>query len=214
MKRRTLQRLLYGNLLVTLGLAGGAAALTGCQTRNPMQDANTQPDVAPPPVLVPAPPHQGSGTANGTDRQDNTQPANPPANTAPVTATLTTDKTTYDRGETVNLTITAHNNTNDPQTLQFYSGQIFEITARPENQANNQPQTPTEATWRWSQGKMFIRNLSRRSLAAGASQSWTATWDQTSNNHVAAPRGRYILQAQVVANKGIDAPPVTIELQD
>lgn len=194
MKRKALRRMVVSNLLICLIFASATMAITGCHLGSPMNEPNNTPAGPVPPVVV-APPA----------RQDNAPPQ-----TAPLTVALTTDKPSYHRGDTVGFTISVHNNTEAPQTLQFRSGQFFDITARLAPQA----QEDTPLAWRWSRGKMFTRDMPVRNIAAGATQTWTATWDQKGDDKAIVPRGAYLLEARITTLPPLPAAPIKISLED
>lgn len=129
-----------------------------------------------------------------------------------LTVTLKTDKSTYGRGETVNFTITARNTGATPRVLNFSSGQNFDITATPRD--GEEEQNDTEPVWRWSRGRMFTRMLRRITLAPGEEMNWTATWEQTTNNGDAAPRGEYTMRATLTAAERIESKSVVLTLAD
>src|SRR6185503_3954267 len=126
------------------------------------------------------------------------------ARQVPVTVTLTTDRATHHRGQPLKFTITAHNTTATPQTLQFFSGQSFDISVRPVAQQGSQ----ADPVWMWSHGKLFTMDMPTRTIAPGASYTWTAVWDQTNNNDVTVTRGQYQVDSHLATTPILNAAPV------
>lgn len=194
MKQKMRRKLLIGNLIISALAVIGAMVIAGCRIKSPMPGANTGPSSGPqlPPPVVVTP-------------SENTKPK-PPASA--ITVTLTSDKTTYRSGETVRFTITARNTSQQAVTLQFNSGQNFDITAK------KHLKTDSPILWQWSHDKMFTMALRQVKFAPGEKQTWTATWDQTDSEGNILPRGNYTIEAKLTANSGIPAAPILIGLID
>lgn len=163
--------------------------MSGCKARNTLPPgAGAEPALPPPPIVVPP-----SGDSSAGE-------------TATLSAIITAEKKTYARGQLVRFTLTVRNTGKNAQKLTFNSGQSFDITATPSGRP--------EPAWRWSHDKMFTMALRELTLKAGATQSWTATWEQTDNDGNPVPRGEYSIAGRIVANGGIAAPPLTITLSN
>lgn len=78
--------------------------------------------------------------------------------------TVRTDRTHHAPGDTVNLTLTLGNPTSEPMTLEFPTGQRFDFVMT----------LPDGSKQRWSEGKAFTQEVSRRTLAGGETINWTA----------------------------------------
>lgn len=182
-------------LALALGSAFCFTLATGCGADSPLTpDAGVQPAPLPPPVAA----------------EPNTPPDKPAeeADESPVKVTLATPKLAFRRGELVNFTITARNVSKEKQTLEFFSGQDFDLAAREAGKDSDAP------AWRWAEGKLFTRALRSVDLKPGGALNFEATWDQKGNNGSMLKRGDYVLIA-TLTNKGrFQSQPLTISLTD
>lgn len=69
-------------------------------------------------------------------------------------------------GDTVRFTLQVTNAGTAPVELTFPTGQTFDFVVRDGDRE----------VWRWSQGRMFTQMLQTVTLAAGETQTYTATW--------------------------------------
>lgn len=183
-------------LTFALGTAFCLTNLTGCSGKSPLTpDAGVQPAPLPPPVLA--------------------EPGSPPDKPAgekkeeqPIKFTLTAPKLAFKRGELITFTMTARNTTREKQTLQFSSGQDFDIAARESGKDADAP------VWRWAEGKLFTRALRTVELAPDKTVLFEATWDQKGNNGSVLKRGDYTLIATLTMKGRIQSQPLTISLTD
>lgn len=152
--------------------------------------------------------HQTPTSAQTTPTSAQTAPA-PPVAPEPIAVALQIAPNPARRGTLVGFSLTAHNTTQATQTLRFSSGQSFDITATPEA-----AKTEKDAGWRWSHGKIFTMALRTEKLAPGQAKTWTATWNQSDDQNVPLPRGKYTIAAWITANGGLKAAPATLELAD
>ena len=83
--------------------------------------------------------------------------------------TIVTDRRTYSRGETVNITLVKTNVTSEPRSLFYTTSQRFDFEA---------VRADGSVVWRWSQGRFFTQQTATVTLQPGQSQVFTATWDQ------------------------------------
>lgn len=120
----------------------------------------------------------------------------------PLVLTLQANKKIYKRGETVRFTFTAHNTGRQSVKVKFPSSQEFDITATPVT--STPPWNSKMAIWNWAHGRMFTQSVGERTIAPGATQTWTATWKQTDNQGRLMGRGRYGVQARLMTPKGIN----------
>jgi len=181
--------------LMGLALTLGLVMLGGCRPGRPVLNDPTSPQIPESPVIAPP-----------ASRQAEAPAAEPKTNESPLVVTLATDKTSYDRDDAIQFTITLHNKSKEQQNLLFNSGQIFDINATPEGK--------TEPAWVWSDGKMFTRALRNVKMEPDQKQTFTATWDQTGSNGAVVARGSYVVQARITANGGISSAPLTLKLTD
>jgi hypothetical protein len=125
-------------------------------------------------------------------------------------ATAKTSKASYKSGETVEFIITLKNTSNKPQPVEFSSGQNFDVTVTPEG--------AEKPIWRWADGRFFTLAIRNEVLQAGEEKTWTAKWDQQTQNAEGekspAPRGRYIANATVTIMGGLNAAPVKFTLAE
>jgi hypothetical protein len=181
-----------GNSILTsmalLGLILPLAALAGCRQKNPMPTAAEEnaPILTPPVVSAP-------------DRQ----PAQNKPAISPIAVTVAADKARYGRGEVVTFTVTARNNSDRPQAITFNSGRSFNVSATREGK--------TDATWRWSDGKMFTMALRTLVLQPAEAKSFSGTWEQRGEDGP-APRGRYTITGELATQPPLLSAPITIEL--
>ncbi len=120
----------------------------------------------------------------------------------PLVLTLQAGKSTYGRGETVRFTFTARNTSQQSMKVNFPSGQEFDITATP---VTNTPLWSSQmAAWNWAHGRRFKQSVGERTIAPGATKTWTATWKQTDNSGRLMARGRYGVQARLMSPQGVN----------
>jgi hypothetical protein len=55
--------------------------------------------------------------------------------------------------------------------------------------------------WNWAPGRTFSQSGGERTIAPGATQTWTATTKQTDNKNRLMPRGRYGVQVHLMRPK-------------
>ncbi len=97
---------------------------------------------------------------------------------------LFTDKRVYQRGESIKITLTKTNTTDDPITLRYPTSQIIEITAT--NAQGN-------VVWRWSEGRTFAQFQRVITIFEGGTQVITEFWNQLDNNGRQVPPGTYTI---------------------
>ena len=114
--------------------------------------------------------------------------------------------TTLRRGQTLTVAITVTNSGKTTKSLQFSSGQQFDLQAR---RVQNGV-IAKEPAWTWSMDKMFIQSLSTVEIRPGQKLNFTATWDGTAGDPL--PRGEYEISAFITANPRLTAPPFRITL--
>ncbi len=97
---------------------------------------------------------------------------------------LYTNKRTYSRGETVRITLSKTNITNDEVTLRYSTNQIVEITVT--NAAGN-------IVWRYSSNRSFAQGSRLIVIYPGGTQVINETWNQVNNAGSRVPPGTYTI---------------------
>ncbi|MFZ5648415.1 MAG: BsuPI-related putative proteinase inhibitor [Bacillota bacterium] len=128
---------------------------------------------------------------------------------------LATDKRIYNRGEPVNITFTKINISSQPITLNYTTGQRFELEA---------VRADGTVVWRWSQGRVFPQVTGTVTLQPGGTQVFTAVWDQRNQQgNLVAPqtitlrgynwavglRDRFVRNNIVITRGAATLPPTT-----
>ena len=90
-----------------------------------------------------------------------------PSNSVPVQVTVKTDKTSYNPGEQIVIAAVTKNTTKDKVTLQFSSGQKFDIEIREGKDGKG------KQVWLWSKDKFFTQSLTSTQVASNASVNYT-----------------------------------------
>lgn len=119
-----------------------------------------------------------------------------------------TDKTAYKRDEPVKITMTLHNAGSKATTVDFSSGQEFDIAVYAAADTKN-------TVWSWSMDKMFSMALRHEVLDPGETRAYSAQWEQKSNGATALSDGKYFVDAQL-ANmpQRLSAARLTIHLDN
>ncbi len=89
------------------------------------------------------------------------------------------------------------------QTLQFTSGQFFDIEVTDHW---------GKLVWRWSNDKAFTQALWALELAAGKTSSQQTVWDLTGNDGKKLPSGSYTAKISITSNPRDEALAVEIGL--
>ena len=168
-----------------------ATATVGCNKGNLPPGVGASPDPLPPPVVVPP--------------VDNTDTKSVPSTKALAWA-IKTPKNVYRRGEAIPFTMTIKNGTDKPHTMEFSSGQNFDIEVR--RVAGGDP------VWNWAHDKMFTMMLQTQTLRPGESRVFTATWEQDDNRRFSVGRGDYSVRARLTVGEGLWSEPITVTLQN
>jgi len=100
---------------------------------------------------------------------------------APLQVTLRTDKKEYRAGEPVQITLEARNAGGAPLTLQFSSGQKYDLEVR-------RGETPV---WKWSHDRFFTQAFVQVPLAPHQSVVYHETWKQQDDQGRPVPPGDY-----------------------
>lgn len=113
-----------------------------------------------------------------------------------------TDKSTYALGEPVNITVQVNNTGSSPTTLNYRSGQEYDIIVKKGGQE----------VWKWSVGKFFTQELHSQTLAPGESRTFKESWPQTANGDQPITAGEYQVIGVSTADQNVESAPVTIAI--
>ncbi len=89
----------------------------------------------------------------------------------------------FSPGQTIQFVVSVRNRSSSSQTLSFDTSQKSNIVVLDSG-------TATEV-WTWSLGQSFSQNTSSLTIAAGQTQTFTVTWDQTDDSGQAVASGDY-----------------------
>ncbi|MCL5257477.1 MAG: BsuPI-related putative proteinase inhibitor [Chloroflexi bacterium] len=117
-----------------------------------------------------------------------------------IQVTVQTDKTTYALGEPVNITVDVTNASSSSVTLNYRSGQEYDIIVNKDGQE----------VWKWSTGKFFTQELHSVTLAPGESRTFQDSWTQITNEGQPAMPGQYQVIGISTAEQNVESAPVTI----
>jgi LysM repeat protein len=130
--------------------------------------------------------------------------------------TIVTNKRTYSRGESVNITLVKTNTSSRPRSLFYTTSQRFDFQA---------VRTDGTVVWRWSRDRSFTQRGSTVTLQPGESQVFNATWDQRNQqgnlvtpqeinirgfNWAQGLRTQSVSVGIVITRAGTTTPPTTI----
>ncbi|MFQ5824746.1 MAG: BsuPI-related putative proteinase inhibitor [bacterium] len=101
-------------------------------------------------------------------------------------------------GEKVDLKLLITNSSDNPLTLQFSTGQIFDFYAA---QTINKEGSDENVIWNWAHDKVFTEALWELVLEAGETKSYQVTWDGH-NNTGKLVHGYFIIGAELPSIPG------------
>ena len=107
---------------------------------------------------------------------------------------VTTDKAYYLLGESVKITYTITNNSDNPLRFTFNTSQIYDFSI-----VNYGWGT---LAYRWSKGKTFAQVITYLEIPAHSSKLFTAEWDQKTNTGMGAIVTDYRLNFWLVSEEG------------
>lgn len=109
--------------------------------------------------------------ANNVPDGDEGHGTKPPTERAvPVRVTVGTDKKVYRSGEPIKITLLAKNTQKSDVSLQFSSGQMFDIEIRRGKDKNG------EKVWQWAEGRMFTMALQSKTLTTNQSLTFQESY--------------------------------------
>ena len=115
---------------------------------------------------------------------------------------LYTDKTTYELGEVITITLTVTNKGNSSLKLTFPSAQQYDFVIT----------MGGEEIWRWSHDKMFAAVLTEGTLAPSESTVYQEKWPQKDYQGEPVPPGSYQVIGVLTAHPESVSHPLTIEI--
>lgn len=86
-----------------------------------------------------------------------------------LSATLTTDRSAYETGAPITMTIRVANESMEPVSFEFTSGQRYDFSVY-DAEGNE--------LWRWSAGRMFTAALGTETLQPGEALLYSATYEE------------------------------------
>ena len=120
---------------------------------------------------------------------------------------LSVDKTTVQKDETIQLTFTVKNITQNPVELLFNTSQIFDFHASSSPNWN-----PGNIVWNWSHSKDFAQVINHSTLEAQKSRTFKTTWD-CRDNHGVRLAGTYFLTGALVSIPGGKSEAVRLTIE-
>ncbi|MGA9852497.1 MAG: BsuPI-related putative proteinase inhibitor [Gammaproteobacteria bacterium] len=95
-------------------------------------------------------------------------------------------------GQPIQLVLSVRNRTTSSQTISFNTAQQYNFVVLDSGSATE--------VWTWSLVQTFSQNTTTLTLAAGQTQTYTVTWDQTDDNDQLVPSGNYEVFAGMTCN--------------
>lgn len=131
----------------------------------------------------------GAAPKPGSPGEKQTPPTT--ANSGPIALTIKTDKAAYAVADPINITLTAKNTTKAPLSVQFNSGQKYDIEIHKGKDRNG------ELVWKWSQGHMFAQMITSATLSPDKPLVYTVVFNpngkQADGKSVQLAPGSYTL---------------------
>lgn len=124
---------------------------------------------------------------------DSEEPPSQNGRSVPVLVQVKTDKKTYRPGDTIKITLTVKNRQKSDVTLQFSSGQRYDLEIRRGKTKEG------EKVWQWSEGRGFTMALGSLTLKPNETKTYTTTYSReevekmTGKAHPALTPGTYTL---------------------
>ncbi len=120
-----------------------------------------------------------------------------------VSLTLTTDKTIYQAGEPLAMSLVVFNQGDQPEKITFSSSKEFDFVLAAGEQT----------AWKWSAGKMFAQSLRTITLTPEKPLVYLTVFNPSiTRQHLQA--GRYQLTGSwITMDKTFSSEPVTVEIR-
>lgn len=122
------------------------------------------------------------------------------SNSAGLKLDIATREKIYGAGQPVSFAMSVRNSGSKPVTINFPSSQNFDITIA----------LGSKTVWQWSYNRMFGQIFRTVTLAPGEKRTFTATWNQTTNDGARVAPGKYKVNAQLAALGRPAFPPITV----
>ncbi len=118
--------------------------------------------------------------------------------------TLSTDKTEYQFGDDIRMTLTVRNISDEPVVLNFSDGQIYDFAAI---------ELPGEnEVWRWSSCRAFTQAAWSIVLAPEEKITYSEVWNQFGKDLSQVKPGLYRIGANQLSEPELSAKPVQIRI--
>lgn len=148
------------------------------------------------------PPTSTGGTPTGTE---GSTPPTGGIRAGEIELRISSEKKYYKSGEKMRFTLLAINQDDRPRTINFRTGQSFDITVTPAN-------GDELVRWDWSHDRMFTQALREVTLKPGETMKFEAVWNQQNNEGSEMPRGDYNVSAKLTAETEVLSPTISIRL--
>lgn len=117
---------------------------------------------------------------------------------------LSTSKETYAIGEPIEFSMVARNRSSQVQTIEFPSGQDFDLVVRTMAGAD---------VWRYSTSRSFVQVIRTVTLQPGESVRFSSTWDQRTDTGQQVSPGVYRATATLTTTNGVQSNTVELRIQ-
>ncbi len=118
--------------------------------------------------------------------------------------TLSTDKTEYQFGDDIKMTLTVRNMSDEPVVLNFNDGQIYDFAVG---------ELPGEnEVWRWSSCRTFTQAAWSIVLAPEDRMTYSEVWNQSGKDLSQVKPGLYQIEANQLSEPELSAKPVQIRI--
>lgn len=90
---------------------------------------------------------------------------------------------TFSPGQQIQFVLSIRNRSTSSQTISFNTAQQYNFVVLDSGSATE--------VWTWSLGQTFSQNTTTLQIAAGQTQTYSFTWDQTNDSNQLVPSGNY-----------------------
>ncbi|MGH8306781.1 MAG: BsuPI-related putative proteinase inhibitor [Gammaproteobacteria bacterium] len=90
---------------------------------------------------------------------------------------------TFSPGQQIQFVLSVRNRSSSSQTISFSTAQQYNFVVLNSGSATE--------VWTWSLGQTFSQNTTTLQIAAGQTQTYSFTWDQTDDSNQLVPSGNY-----------------------
>ena len=113
---------------------------------------------------------------------------------------LELDSDQINAGDEIAFTLFVTNENENPLSLLFNSGQIFDFYAIPEQESDNSVE-PRVFSWNWAHGQAFVQVIQELELKSGETRSYQVTWDGRDNEGNSLT-GELVIGAELISVPG------------